>query len=158
MLYFAYGANMNWERMTHPSRAPHTQFLFKARLPNHKLAFARRADAGTGAADIAPDERASVWGIVYHIDPQDRVNLDLREGVCVGDYRPKKVVVHPEGDLNRSLTAFTYVVCRKLPVHQPPTRQYLRIETRLPGRTVPCMTSGICRTRPSRDTKAGLPF
>jgi cation transport regulator ChaC len=125
MLYFAYGSNMDWERMTHPSRAPQAQFLFKALLPNHQLAFTRRTDAGTGAADIVPNAGASVWGVVYHIEPQDRANLDVREGVSVGDYRPEKVVVHPEGDLDRSVTGFTYVVCRKLLVHQPPTRQYL---------------------------------
>jgi hypothetical protein len=111
--------------MTHPSRAPNAQFLFKALLPNHQLAFTRRTDGGTGAADVVPDEGAPVWGVIYHIEAQDRANLDLRGGVRLGDYRPEQVVVHPDGDLSRSLKAFTYVVCRKLPIHQPPTRQYL---------------------------------
>jgi len=125
MLYFAYGSNMDWERMTHSSRATHAQFLFKALLPNHTLRFTRRTDAGSGAADIVPTGGTSVWGIVYHIEPEDHLNLDLQQGVRLGDYRPEKVVVHPDGDLSRSLEVFTYVVCRKIPIHQPPTRQYL---------------------------------
>ena len=125
MLHFAYGSNMDWERMTHSSRATHAQFLFKALLPNHKLAFTRRTDAGTGTADIIPDEGGALWGVIYHIEPEDRTNLDLRQGVRSGDYRPEQIVVHPDGDLSRTLNVFTYTVCRKLPTHQPPTRQYL---------------------------------
>ncbi|MBN2505343.1 MAG: gamma-glutamylcyclotransferase [Verrucomicrobia bacterium] len=125
MLYFAYGSNMDWERMTHASRAAHAQFLFKALLPNHKLAFTCRTDAGTGAADIVPAVGNAVWGVVYHIEPEDRENLDRRRGVLLEECRPDTVVLHPEGDLSRTLKAFTYVVCRKLATHQPPTRQYL---------------------------------
>lgn len=125
MLYFAYASNMDWERMTHSSRAIEAQFLFKALLPNHRLAFTHRSDAGGGVADLVADDAATVWGVVYHIEAPDRANLDLREDVPSDQCRPQTVVVHPEGDLAHRLKVFTYVVSHKLPTHQPPTRQYL---------------------------------
>lgn len=125
MLYFAYGSNMDWERMTHRSRASTAQFLCKALLPGYRLAFTRRTDAGTGAADIVADQGNEVWGVLYHIEPEDRVNLDLHEEVRSNQCRSETVLVHPEGERSRTLKVFTYVASHKLPAHQPPTRQYL---------------------------------
>lgn len=125
MLYFAYGSNMDEQRMKSPDRCPSAKFIFKALLPGHRLAFTRRTSAGTGAADIRRDAASSVWGAVYDITDSDRSQLDAREGVGLGAYRPIEVLVHPDGDFVREAKVLTYVVCNPEQAHQPPSREYL---------------------------------
>lgn len=62
MLYFAYGSNMDFERMR--QRSPNARFLFRAMLLGYELAFTRHLPArcgegkGTQASSIATDHIA----------------------------------------------------------------------------------------------------
>ena len=126
MLYFAYGSNMDWERITHRDRAPSAQFLLRATLPDYKLAFTRWSQKQqTGTADVVMCPGGIVWGVVFDIDPAEKPKLDAAEGVNSQAYRPEPVIVLAENDATRPLRVLTYVVCRKEAAHQPPASWYL---------------------------------
>lgn len=125
MLYFAYGSNMDWSRMR--ERCPSAQFLFAAILPGYELQFTRTSrKVHCGTADIVPAAGAMVWGVVYHLAEKDRQRLDDKEGVGIGAYRPQNIAVNVEGDPDRKLEVFTYVVCSKELPRPKPSRTYLQ--------------------------------
>ena len=127
MLYFAYGSNMDWERITSADRAPSAQFLLRATLPEHALKFTRHSDKQkTGTADVVAQAGSLVWGVVFHIEEADSDKLDSAEGVSSGAYRREPVTVFVENASSRPLLRVrTYVVCRKKSEHQPPAQWYL---------------------------------
>jgi hypothetical protein len=127
MLYFAYGSNMDWERITEPDRAPTAQFLVRAALPDHALKFTRYSKKQkTGTADVVSQRGSHVWGVVFHIEDERPDKLDAAEGVNSGAYRPELLTVYGEGDISRPLVRVrTYVVCSKKTEHQRPVRWYL---------------------------------
>jgi cation transport regulator ChaC len=125
MLYFAYGSNMDEQRVKAANRCPDARFIFNALLPGHRLVFTRGNDAGTCAADAVPDPDASVWGVVYDITESDRRQLDAREAVASHRYRPKEILVHPHGDLEQRVMVLTYAARDPGDLRQPPSREYL---------------------------------
>jgi gamma-glutamylcyclotransferase (GGCT)/AIG2-like uncharacterized protein YtfP len=127
MIYFAYGSNMDWDRITSRDRAPSAQFLFRATLPEFVLRFTRRSDKQkTGTADVVAESGALVWGAVFHIEDQDSDKLDSAEGVNSDAYRREQLTVFVENDSSRLLVRVrTYVVCRKKEEHQSPAQWYL---------------------------------
>jgi len=125
MLYFAYGSNMDEQRVKAANRCPNARFIFNAVLPGYRLVFARGVDAGTCAADAVPDPASLVWGVVYDITDADRRQLDAREGVSGRAYRPKEVLVHPHGDIEQRVMVLTYAARDPADRQQPPSREYL---------------------------------
>jgi hypothetical protein len=124
MLYFAYGSNMDWSRMR--DRCARAQFLLKSLLPDYDLQFTRTSrKLKCGTADIVPAPGKSVWGVVYHLEVEDRRRLDEKEGVGIGAYRPENIRVYGEGEQKRPLAAFTYVVSAKESPRPKPSRAYL---------------------------------
>lgn len=112
MIYFAYGSNMDWERMR--ERSPSARFLFIARLDGFRLDFTRYSTTNRcGSADIVYDPPAVTWGVVYHIKDEQQGALDKAEGVPVGAYKHFTVDVHPDGDRAQRIKALTYVVVNK---------------------------------------------
>ncbi|MCL4785391.1 MAG: gamma-glutamylcyclotransferase [Verrucomicrobia bacterium] len=125
MLYFAYGSNMDWSRMR--ERCPSAQFVMKAMLPGFELQFTRTSrKLHCGTADIVPVAGGIVWGVVYHLVENDRQRLDEKEGVSIDAYRPEDLAVNGEGEANRRLEVFTYVVCSKESPRPKPSRTYLQ--------------------------------
>src|ERR1700678_317514 len=115
MLYFSYGSNMDWDRITQNDRAQSAQYLLRAMLPDHRLAFTRYSNRQkTGTADVLPAVGSLVWGALFDIDPVDQGKLDTAEGVRSGAYRAMMVSVLGEGDPNRAIRALTYVVSDKM--------------------------------------------
>jgi cation transport regulator ChaC len=125
MLYFAYGSNMDEERVKAANRCPNARFIFNALLPEYRLVFTRGGDDGTGAADAVPDAGSLVWGVVYDLTDSDRRQLDAREGVGIHSYRPKEVLVHPHGDKEQRIMVLTYSASDPSDIQRPPTRSYL---------------------------------
>jgi cation transport regulator ChaC len=125
MLYFAYGSNMDEQRVKAANRCPNARFIFNALLPAHRLVFTRDRDSDTCSTDAVPDPAASVWGVVYDITDSDRRQLDAREGLPIRAYRPKEVLVHPHGDLEQRVMLLTYCASDPTDIQGPPTRQYL---------------------------------
>ena len=78
--YFAYGSNMNPERMLERG----AEFAHRQRytLSGYRLEFNKISsrNPGTGSANIVPDENGVVEGIVYRITVDGLYNLDRFEG------------------------------------------------------------------------------
>jgi cation transport regulator ChaC len=125
MLYFAYGSNMDEQRVKATNRCPSARFIFNAVLPAHRLVFLSTGDPGDCAADVVPDPAALVWGVVYDITDSDRRQLDAREGAGLRTHRPKEVLVHPHGDSEQRVIVLTYGASDATEMQQPPTRECL---------------------------------
>jgi gamma-glutamylcyclotransferase (GGCT)/AIG2-like uncharacterized protein YtfP len=122
MLYFAYGSNMDWAQMK--ERCPCAKFVFRAKLPSHRLAFTRMSvRRGCGVADILRDETKEVWGVVYELLESELENLDKDEDFQTGrpddqnDYTRENWYVWHEGDAKRPLLVALY---RGHPQPNPP--------------------------------------
>jgi gamma-glutamylcyclotransferase (GGCT)/AIG2-like uncharacterized protein YtfP len=83
MLYFAYGSNMDWDRMR--ARCPSAAFLCVARLDGFQVELTRECRDGFGVADIVANDTSSVWGAVFMIPETEVGRLDRAEG-----YNPQK--------------------------------------------------------------------
>lgn len=126
MLYFAYGSNMNWDRLR--DRCPSARFLFAARLDGFRLDFTRYSrNNRCGAADIIYDPPGQVWGVVFHIKDEQKGALDKAEGVSVGAYQQFAVDVHPDGDRAQRIKALTYVVVNKEDPRPKPSASYKQL-------------------------------
>jgi hypothetical protein len=125
MLYFAYGSNMDEQRVKAADRCPNARFIFTAVLPGHRLVFTRGSDDGSSATDAVPDVSSQVWGVVYDITDSDRQQLDKREGVGIRPHRPKEVLVHPNGDVEQRVIVLTYGASHGAGTHLPPSREFL---------------------------------
>lgn len=84
--YFAYGSNMNPKRM----HVRNVSFLRRecGRLPGYTLVFNKRIISnGTAAANIIPDEKSVVFGVLYTCaDDHVLKELDKYEGVGNSQY------------------------------------------------------------------------
>jgi gamma-glutamylcyclotransferase len=112
--YFAYGSNLFAEQQE--ERTGRIRSWVRCSLPGYRLAFNKRRKSGDRAANIIPDESATVWGVAYLCDEPAIAALDQCEGVSHGDYRHEDVEVVT--DAGEVLHALTYVagdgfVCRE---------------------------------------------
>lgn len=106
--YFAYGANMHdsafrgWRGMRPLEWRP-------GRVRGYRLRFNLEGyPRGKGApANVCPDPRAEVWGVLYKITRRDLVRLDATEGVPWWRYRP--LWVEAEDASGNALRAVTYI-------------------------------------------------
>ena len=114
--YFAYGSNMDPQRMRH--RGVPFDHCLTARLPDHGLAFNKSGNGGTEAfANAEPKLGEDLPGILYRVPFESLSNrLDGFEGVSGGHYRrvQMKVLVgplHPQADLAaaRPVMAWVYL-------------------------------------------------
>ena len=119
MEYFAYGSNMNPERMKQrigwnpPSRG--------AVLQDYQLMFDKQSNDG-GKANIRPLKGEAVEGVLYQLAEKDLLSLDGFEGVSTGDYAREKLEVCINGDGKCLATAY---IALKTGPENPPTREYL---------------------------------
>jgi len=127
MLYFAYGSNLDWERMK--ERCPSAEFFCKASLPDYRIDFTRKSKKlNCGVSDIIWDEDNKVYGVVYRINEIDLGKLDKREGyIPQGDknaYKRIEIMVLEEDNREKPITAFTYEVVKKEFGKHKPNRKY----------------------------------
>ena len=122
MLYFAYGSNMHARQMK--ERCPSAEFVCRAKLPSHRLAFTRMSvRRGCGVAGILRDETNDVWGVVYELRESELKSLDKDEEFRPGrpddqnDYTRENCYVWHEGDAKRPLIVAIY---RGHPQPNPP--------------------------------------
>ena len=102
---FAYGSNMCLERMRH--RVASAEVVTTGFVTGRRLAFHKRSIDGSSKAD-APGTRDStdrVWGVVYSLDPNDKIVLDGHEFLGIG-YDQCEVRVRAS---HRSLCAWMYI-------------------------------------------------
>jgi len=105
-------------------RCPSAQFVCRAKLPSHRLAFTRKSDRrGCGVADILRDEMNDVWGVVYDLLENELEELDKDEDFRPGrpddqnDYTRENCHVWHEGDAKRLILVAIY---RGHPQPNPP--------------------------------------
>lgn len=106
MKYFAYGSNMSIKRIT--ARVPSATIYTLACLKGHALRFHKRSNIDDSAkCDVIASSNADdiVWGVVFDIDDNEKVNLDNVEGLGYG-YEVKEIKL--TGANGTTLHAFTY--------------------------------------------------
>ena len=116
MLYFAYGSNLDLERMK--ERCPSAEFFCIASLPNYRIEFTRKSSIlSCGVADIIWDENNKTYGVVYRIDEIDLGKLDKHEGYMPqrgkNAYKRIEIMVFEEDNKEKPITVFTYEVEKK---------------------------------------------
>ena len=89
MFYFAYGANLNLDNMKW--RCPNAKPVCTLTLPNYQLVF-------RGVADIEPNSKESVDGVLWWITDKCEDALDVYEGYP-HLYRKESFVVKFDGGL-----------------------------------------------------------
>jgi len=122
MYYFAYASNMNKKQML--ERAPASQPLFTATLPNYKLAFSGWSRQWRGGyATIVLSRGDKVLGAIYEVSESDLRRLDSYED-CPRSYNRIKVTVFDED--GNALEALTYIKAGRLEPTQP-SEAYLAV-------------------------------
>jgi len=118
MLYFAYGSNLDWEKMK--GIVPSSIFYGKAKLENYRLDFTRESIKWRcGVADIVQDENKCVWGVIYKFNKKDIKKLDESEGYNPNREKGKNAynrierMVYLEGIKDQPMTVYTYEVIDK---------------------------------------------
>jgi gamma-glutamylcyclotransferase len=75
MRYFAYGSNIDPRLMS--EACPDAEVLGPGRLDGYRLEFNVYSDRWEGgAANVEPDERGHVWGVVWEVTEEDMDRLD----------------------------------------------------------------------------------
>lgn len=106
MKYFAYGSNMSIARLR--ERTPSAVSLGRHHLREYDLRFHKSGADQSAKCDALHTGRVSdvVMGVLFEIDPAEKVSLDLAEGLGHG-YDEKPVVV--TSAVGASVKATTYV-------------------------------------------------
>lgn len=123
MKYFAFGSNMNSDRMKERG-IDFTSRVF-ARLDDYKLVFNKKASGGNKTyANIEPSEGNHVEGALYEFPDEQIGNLDRCEGHPY-HYKRKELTILDQNGL--SMTAMVYIAHpNKIVVSGLlPTRDYL---------------------------------
>ncbi len=117
--YFAYGSNMQpatfrGRRLIEPLETR------VGCLAGYGLRFDIPIGPGErGVANLAVDEGASVWGVLYLLGSEQHAHLDRTEGVGNGLYNRVRVEIESAGDL---VVAETYVSELRDPARRPSHR------------------------------------
>jgi cation transport regulator ChaC len=106
--YLAYGANMH-DSAFRDRRNIHPREWRPGRLKGYRLRFnlEGRPKGKSAPANIYPDPRAEVWGVLYKITRRDLLHLDSTEGVPGRGYRP--IWLEAEDIAGNPKTAVTYI-------------------------------------------------
>jgi cation transport regulator ChaC len=99
--YFAYGSNMDPERMGR--LAPSASVEGPASLPSHRFVV-----TPDGYGSVLPDPAGTVYGVVWRLTGADEQALDAYEGVQEGLYRKTFRTVQPRSG-GRPFEALIYI-------------------------------------------------
>ena len=123
MKYFAYGSNMNPQRMKDRGVSYSTRLT--ANLKGYTLKFNKTAarNPKEGYANIVPDKKQVVEGALYEITDDDILKLDSYEGYPDNYYREKVTVLLTTGIEE----AVTYIASQdKVQEGLKPSKEYLK--------------------------------
>lgn len=105
-MYFAFGSNMNPERMR--QRKAFFTARVGAKLHDYRMSFSFRRPDGCGSGNIRPEKGSVVYGALYSLENGGLDKLDVFELVARGCYRRQRVTVETlDGE---RIEATTYVV------------------------------------------------
>ena len=94
--YFAYGSNMDEERMK--GRCPGARLTGAAKLADYRFALDERS-----VATVIPEKGSAVFGLLWGITPDCEAALDGYEGVKQGCYRKEYLQIEFEGGRKKAL-------------------------------------------------------
>lgn len=123
VFYFAYGSNMDEERMK--SRQVYIKQKFRGVLSGWKLVFNKIADSskGTSYANIIYCRDSKVEGIIYETDEISIKNLNRNEGV---PKHYKKRTIKIKDDYNQVIDCVVYIANPSMVKEGlKPTKEYL---------------------------------
>lgn len=116
-LYFAYGSNLNPERLD--ARGIDPRFIARAQAPRYLTGFPRAMRDGTGVAGLIPAPTENAYGTLYLFDEADWESLDFYEDAPRSYYRSPIAVTIPIGSTGRpllsKLTVVTYMAIAGVP-------------------------------------------
>lgn len=115
--YYAYGSNMFCKRFK--DRISSAKVIGIGILHNHRLAFHKISEDGSGKCDVVPSESDTVYGIVFEINKKQKTKLDRLEGLGKG-YAEKTVVVELM-ESGETICAVTYYATNIDPKLKPYT-------------------------------------
>ncbi len=97
MLIFAYGSNMNINRLT--QRVPSALKVANAFLSGHKLVCNKTSKDGSAKANIIKSDNPGeiVWGVLFKIDSNEKPLLDKAERLGKG-YNEDYLTFHDEAN------------------------------------------------------------
>ncbi|MBV8092570.1 MAG: gamma-glutamylcyclotransferase [Acetobacteraceae bacterium] len=106
--YFAYGANMN-DKAFRERRGMRPIEWRVGRVKGYRLRFnlEGRPRGRAAPANLFPDPKEEVWGVLYKITRRDLVRLDATEGVPWWRYRP--LWLNAEDAAGNLVEAVTYI-------------------------------------------------
>ena len=88
--YFAYGANMHDRAFRQRRRMrPVEQRIGRVRGYRLRFNLEGRPKGRAAPANLAPDAKSEVWGVLYKVARRDLLRLDATEGVPGRGYRPQ---------------------------------------------------------------------
>ena len=111
MLIFAYGSNMNLNRLS--QRVPSAKKVSNAFLPGYKLVCNKvsKKDGSAKANIIKTDNLADlVWGVLFTIDSNEKSQLDKAEGLGMGYHEDNLTFFYDAGN---AYTAQVYIADSK---------------------------------------------
>lgn len=125
-LYFAYGFNLNLEKMNEKCTKP--RVLGIARLPGHKIGFFEHSVVWDGAVEtVVPDSQSEVWGVIYQLESYAWDQLDNCEDARLdgtGEYFHYPIEVIDMQNKPRDISMYKKA---RLGVAKLPSTEYLNI-------------------------------
>ncbi len=100
-IYFAYGSNMNSERLR--KRTPSAVEIGRAKLLNKDLVFNKKSTDGSMKANIINYTGKSVWGVLFEIDTDEMEQLEKAEEGY------DRVYLDVYTDKNEKIKAYVYI-------------------------------------------------
>lgn len=157
MLIFAYGSNMNLNRLL--QRVPSAVKVSNAFLPGFKLLCNKESKDGSAKANIIKTDIPGelVWGVLFNIDNKEKPLLDKAEGLGLG-YNEDTLTFFDE--LNNSHFAQVYIADSKsINNHLLPFDWYKdfivtgAIQNKLPAEYILQLQSIVCITDPDEERR-----
>ncbi|MBW8182509.1 gamma-glutamylcyclotransferase family protein [Shewanella nanhaiensis] len=114
MKYFAYGSNMSIARLK--ARTPSAKRIGTFILTGHELRFHKLGRDGSGKCDAyqTDEPQSQIFGALFEIDENEKLNLDLAESLGVG-YGEKVVkVVSATGEEHEAITYYALNISASL--------------------------------------------
>jgi len=114
--YFAFGSNLSSARLL--ERLPEASRYCVATLQQHQLCWHKKGQDLSGKCDIGytGNPQDTVYGVVYRVTQDEKLELDIYEGAGVGYQRRDIQVVALHGEV---IDVFTYFALQTDPAQQP---------------------------------------
>jgi len=158
--YFAYGSNMETATLR-GRRGIEPLCALGARAAGWRLVLDKPplVPVGEAFANIVPDARAAVLGVLYELSPADWEHVELTEGVRIGNYRSVTVRASPLSEPALEVDARTLTSDRRDPTLGPSARYMASLIAGAEEHGLPAEYVAFLRAVPARpETREAAAF